>query len=103
MTTRGKCARQRRQVSLNFPLARHAVARGCADAVQVGLEQAGCPELVEGSVEISHQQCGTTRLAMACDLWHELLGEDAFGGLVSLSAAYLGLEGTGQDEQRLAR
>ena len=86
MVARRQRPGQRRQVGLELPIARHGLASAWPEAVEVGLEMAGCPQLVEGHVEVTGEQRGATGLAVAGNLHHQMLGDYPLGFGIALTA-----------------
>jgi hypothetical protein len=86
MQARRQRARKRREVGLDLPVGWHALARRRAEAIEVLLQVACCPQFVEGGIEVGREQGSAADLAVAVDRVDQLLGHDALGFGIALAA-----------------
>jgi hypothetical protein len=91
-----ECTCQGRQIGLDLPVGGQAIARTGVQAIQVGLEVASGPQLVEGGVQVAHQERGAAGLAMMADRLDELFGQQALGFGIAFAAFRLLPSGDGQ-------
>jgi hypothetical protein len=87
MDPRRQRTREWSQIRFDFPIGWQGAPSLGAEPIQIRLELASGPQLIEGGIEVAGQQCGAAEATVMSDCQHQLLGEKALRLRIPLAAA----------------